>query len=101
SASSTPMFANPSTCALLAVMSCRKNSRSSITSSPARRRMILASTLLSFFFPSRSVMGNPGQFIHAQGMIDVVHRLGCGAFQKVVECRDDHHAPAIRGYPKA
>src|SRR5690348_7403235 len=95
SAETTPILARPSTCAWLAAMSCRKNSRSSSTSSPARKRMTLASMRVSDLFQSGSVMGNPGQLVEAQRKVDILHRLRRRTLEQVVQGSDDDDTPAV------
>src|SRR5690606_13569537 len=90
------MRCNPSACAWLAAMSCRKNSRSRMTSSPARKAWILASTSTPGFCQSSSVIGrDSGEFGQAESQVEVLQRLGGGALEQVVLGGHHHQATTV------
>src|SRR6185437_6831528 len=108
----------PRACTRLAWMSCRKNSRSSNTSSAARKRMMRSSVRVPFFCQSRSLMeaplralrarmsscatrtlhGNTLELVKSQCTIEILHGLRGCALQQVVERGDDHRALAARSH---
>src|SRR5690625_332083 len=90
-------------------MSYKNSWRSSTTSSPAMKCMMSASILVPGFFHSGSLMAfisrfvgligclagcidNAGQLMCANGDIDVLHGLGGGPLEQIVE-RGHHHQP--------
>src|SRR5450755_758899 len=99
--SSTPIRARPSTCAWLAAMSCTKNSRSSRTSVPARKRMMRGFTCKPGFCHSNSFMGNGLQFGESQGEIQILHCLRRRALEQVIQRRHHYYALAARSNGKA
>src|SRR6185503_5406897 len=70
-------------------MSYKKNSRSSNTSSPARKRMIRASMATPDFCHIGSVMGNARHFIEAERAIEILHCLRRRALEQIIERGDD------------
>src|SRR5690606_580162 len=79
------MRCNPSAWATLAWMSNRKNSRSSTTSSPARKAWMAASTATPGFCQSRSAIGRHScEFRKVEGQVEVLQRLGRRALEQVV-----------------